>query len=342
MRNVRDIFAKLAIAALFLVGALLLINDRGGLTSSAIPAYAESIEHAISPVVSARIGAVNVKLGQTVKAGDVLVTLDDRALRLEQSRAQRELAQLEADLDAQTSISKTQVLDGVLRSSSALADEQAARAEALSLKVELERVQKLRAEQLVDAATENQVRRNYEAAAARVAVFERRRSELPDLYAKRAASAVDAQAEARVAPFREAIKAKQAALAELEYQIAQYELRAPVDGTVSLLVHPVGDVVMAGTEILRLVRGRPGHLVATVPEERARGLGPGLQLTVRASRGIMSEKFKGTVVEVGPSVEQLPLRSWLSPSWPRWGRRAVIQVEGGAKWQAGERLYVQF
>jgi hypothetical protein len=45
---------------------------------------------------------------------------------------------------------------------------------------------------------------------------------------------------------------------------------------------------------------------------------------------------------VGPSVEQLPLRSWLSPSWPRWGRRAVIAVDGDVTWQAGERLYVQF
>lgn len=342
MRNTRDILLKVGIAALFLAGALVLINDRGGIASAAVPAYAESIEHAIAPVVSARISSVKVQLGQQVKAGDVLVTLDDRALKLELERGQRELAQLVADLEAQTAISKTQVLDGVLRSSSALADEQVARSEAQSLKTELERVQRLRAEQLVDAQAELQIRRSYEAAIARVQVFERRRAQLPELYANHKQAAVDAQAEARVAPFREAIKAKQASLDELAFQVGQHELRAPVDGTVSLLVHPVGDVVMAGTEVLRLVRGRPGHLVATVPEERARGLGPGQQLTVRASRGVMSEKFKGTVVEVGPSVEQLPLRSWLSPSWPRWGRRAVIQVEGGARWQAGERLYVQF
>ena len=53
-------------------------------------------------------------------------------------------------------------------------------------------------------------------------------------------------------------------------------------------------------------------------------------------------QLKGTVVEVGPSVEQLPLRSWLSPQWPRWGRRAVIEVKDATVWQAGERLHVQF
>ena len=153
---------------------------------------------------------------------------------------------------------------------------------------------------------------------------------------------MQAQTDARVQPYREALKAKRASLAELEWQLAQYEVRAPVDGIVALLVHPMGDVVAAGAEVVRVVRGRPGHLVATVPEERARGLTPGLALTVRASRGLLSQKLVGRVVEVGPSVEQLPVRSWLSPQWPRWGRRAVIQVEGEVQWQGGERLYVQF
>lgn len=342
MRNPRDITMKLVIAALFFAGGLYLLQDRGGLSGTAIPAYAESIEHAVAPVVSGRILTVNVQLGQVVKAGDVLFTLDDRAIRLERERAKNELTQLEADLNAQLAINRTQVVDATLRSSSALADESAARAEAQSLKTELERVERLRAEKLVDAATETEVRRNYLAAAARVQVFERRRAQMPELYSNKGNTQLDAQTEARVAPFREALKAKAAAIAQLDFQVEQFEVRAPVDGTVSLLVHPVGDVIASGVEVLRLVRGRPGHLVATVPEERARGLAPGLTLTVRASRGLWSEKTKGTVVEVGPSVEQLPLRSWLSPQWPRWGRRAVIKVEGEAHWQAGERLYVQF
>lgn len=341
MRNPRDITTKLFIAALFFAAGLFLIQDRGGLSGAAIPAYAESVEHAVAPVVTGRILTVNVQLGQSVKAGDVLFTLDDRAIRLERERAKNELGQLEADLNAQLAINRTQVVDATLRSSSALADESAARSEAQSLKAELERVERLRAEKLVDAATETEVRRNYLAAAARVQVFERRRAQMPELYSNKGTQ-LDAQTEARVQPYREAIKAKQAALAQLDFQVEQYEVKAPVDGTVSLLVHPVGDVIASGVEVLRLVRGRPGHLVATVPEERARGLAPGLTLTVRASRGLWSEKLKGTVVEVGPSVEQLPLRSWLSPSWPRWGRRAVIKVEGDARWQAGERLYVQF
>jgi HlyD family secretion protein len=342
MRNPRDITTRLLIAGFFLAGGLYLVQERGGFSGASIPAYAESIEHAVSPVVSGRLLTVNVQLGQSVKAGDVLATLDDRAVRLERERVKSELAQLEADLASQLTIQKGQVVDTVLRSSNALADEQAARSEEKSLKAELERVERLRAEKLVDAATETEVRRNYLAAAARVQVFERRRTQLPELYSNKGTT-LDVQADARVAPFREAIKAKRAAIAQLDFTIEQYELRAPVDGTISLLVHPIGDVVAASTEVVRVVRGRPGHLVATVPEERTRGLEPGLQLTVRASRGLWSAKWKGTVVEVGPAVEQLPLRSWLSPSWPRWGRRAVIRVEGDSNtWLAGERLYVQF
>ncbi|MFT3712749.1 MAG: HlyD family efflux transporter periplasmic adaptor subunit [Archangium sp.] len=341
MRNPRDITFKLIFALGFFASAMFLIQDRGGLSGAAIPAYAESIEHAVAPVVTGRILTVNVLLGQEVKKGDVLFTLDDRAIRLERERMRSELSQLEADLNAQLAISRTQVVDATLRSSSALADESAARAEAQSLKTELERVERLRADKLVDAATETEVRRNYLAAAARVQVFERRRAQMPELYSNKSTQ-LDVQTDARVQPFREALKAKQAAIAQLDFEVEQYEIKAPVDGTVSLLVHPVGDVVASGVEVLRLVRGRRGHLVATVPEERAKNLTPGLKLTVRASRGLWSEKMSGTVIEVGPSVEQLPLRSWLSPQWPRWGRRAVIKVEGDSHWQAGERLYVQF
>ncbi|MER2564390.1 MAG: HlyD family efflux transporter periplasmic adaptor subunit [Myxococcaceae bacterium] len=338
----REYLSKLLIAAALLAAGAAMLYQQGGLTGSLIPAYAESIEYTVAPTLMARIDTVHVTLGQQVKTGDVLVSLDDRAVKLALDRTNAELAQAEAELQSQRAIHKTQVVEGVLRSSSALADESAARAEAESLKGELERVEKLRAEHLVDAAVETEVRRNYLAASARVKVFERRRTQLPELYASSGAAVVETQADLRVRPYLEAVKTKAASVAELMLLLDQHVIRAPVDGTVSVLTRPVGDVIASGTEVLRLVRGRPGHLVATVPEERARGLEPGLELTVRASRGLWSQKFKGTVVEVGPSVEQLPLRSWLSPQWPRWGRRAVIEVKDATAWRAGERLHVQF
>ena len=337
----REIALKLMLAVVLVGGSLALLQRRGGLTGDSVPAYGESVEHAVAPMVTARIASVEVRLGDTVHAGQVLARLDDRALQLERARLEAEVRQLEAELDAQLAIHRVAVVDGVLRSSSALADENAARSESDSLKTELERVERLRAEHLVDAATENEVRRSYLAAAARVRVYESRRAQLPELYASRSHQQLTEQAEVRVRPFKEAVKARRAALDALDFQLTQYELRAPVDGTVSLLVHPVGDVVSPGLEVLRVVRGRPGLIVATVPEERARGLTPGLQVEVRTSRGLSSERRSGTVVEVGPAVEQLPERSWLSPQWPRWGRRAVIQVEGGGEVRAGERLYVR-
>lgn len=338
----REVLPKLIIALVLLLVGGALLQEQGGLSAALVPAYAESIEHTVAPVLTGRVREVHVALGQTVKAGDVLVSLDDRAVRLAVERARAELAQSEAELTAQRAIHKGQVVEGVLRSSSALADESAARSEAESLKSELERVERLRSERLVDASMETEVRRGYLAAAARVKVFERRRTQLPELYASSARGMLDTQADLRVRPYLEAVKSRAAAVEELALTLEQHVLRAPVDGTVSALTRPLGDVVAPGTEVLRLVRGRPGHLVATVPEERAPGLAPGLQLTVRAGRGLWTQKLQGTVVEVGPSVEQLPLRSWLSPQWPRWGRRAVIAVEGSTTWQAGERLHVQF
>ncbi len=183
MRNARDVRLKLVFAALCIGVGLALLNVQGGLAGASIPAYVESVDHAVAPVVTGRIAEVRVKLGESVQAGQVLLTLEDRAVRLEHDRVLSELAQLEADLAAQESIQRGQLVEGVLRSSSALADESAARSEADSLKIELERVERLRAEKLVDAATETAIRRDYLAAAARVKVFERRRAQLPELYA---------------------------------------------------------------------------------------------------------------------------------------------------------------
>ena len=238
MKNGRDVRLKLVFAALCLSLGFWLLNAQGGLAGASVPAYVESIDHAVAPVVTGRIAEVRVKLGEAVKAGQVLVTLEDKAVRLEHERVESELAQLEADLAAQESIQKGQLVEGVLRSSSALADESAARSEADSLKLELERVERLRADKLVDAATETTVRREYLAAAARVKVFEKRRTQLPELYASNGPSVVQSQATARLQPYREALKAKRASLAELDWQLAQYEMRAPVDGVVGLLVHP--------------------------------------------------------------------------------------------------------
>lgn len=342
MNHTREVGSKLVLSAIFLAGWGALVQSRGGLAATAVPAFAESVEHAVASEITGRVIAVNVKLGDEVKAGQVLATLDDRALRLERDRANAELEQLSAELTAQDLISKDEVLWYTMRNSNVLADESAARSDAENLKTELARVERLRAEQLIDAATEATVRREYLAAAARVKVFEARRTKLPEIYGPHGRPQVAAETDARVRPYREAIKAKQAALAELDLRLAQHQLLAPVDGTVSLLTHPLGDVVPAGGEVLKLVRGRAGYVMATVPEERARGLHAGLTLTVRASRGLWSTALRGTVVELGPSVEQLPERSWLAPHYPRWGRRAIIQVESSPGWKAGERLYVHF
>jgi multidrug resistance efflux pump len=331
----------LVVGTLTASAGLYLLKERGGLTGSSVPAYAEAIEHSIAPVVSARIVNVPVHLGSVVKAGDVLVSLDDRAVRLELSHLQRQVAQMEAELGAQSAIAKGQVIDNLVRSTNALADEQAARAELGTLKAEFERTERLWQDKLIDAATFTNAQRNFGAAQAKVQVFERRRVTAPDLYAGKN-DRLDSMTDTRAAPFREAIKVKQAEMAQLEFSLEHYQLKAPVDGVVSLIVHHQGDVIGTGVEILKVVRSRHGYLTATVPEERAATLKPGLELTVRASRGLWSEKRIGKVVEVGPSVEQLPLRSWLSPQWPRWGRRATIAVEGENAWKAGERLYVQF
>ena len=71
MRNRRDILFKLLFSALFFGLGLFIIQDRGGLTGGSIPAYAESIEHAVAPVVTGRIPAHPGQLRWSIKLPSV-------------------------------------------------------------------------------------------------------------------------------------------------------------------------------------------------------------------------------------------------------------------------------
>jgi multidrug resistance efflux pump len=152
MKNARDVRLKLLFAALCLGVGFVLLNTQGGLAGSSIPAYVESIDHAVAPVVTGRIAEEKVKLGEVVKAGQVLLTLEDRAVRLEHERVLSELAQSEptrTGIDSEGPARRA-------RSSSALAGECGASRQPQS---RTRRVEKLR--EAGRRATETAVRREY-------------------------------------------------------------------------------------------------------------------------------------------------------------------------------------
>ena len=146
-----------------------------------------------------RVTALNVDVGEQVRAGQVLLTLDHRALDSDLAQARASLQQAEAAL--------------------VLAQANYRRAETLA------------AERLISA------------------------SQLDELRAARV------QAEAQVATAR---AGRDAAQLRRDYA----ELRAPADGIISRRLVQPGQVVAAGTELLRLIRDGRLEWRAELPEQQ--------------------------------------------------------------------------
>jgi multidrug resistance efflux pump len=147
--------------------------------------------------------------------------------------------------------------------------------------------------------------------------------------------------EVKVDPLRQAVLVQEAVLRELDNQIEELTLRAPVDGVISMLTRHPGDVVGAGLEVVSLVAARPGVVVVIVPEHQARRAVPGASVELHRD-ALGAPALGGRVIEIAPEVEESPIRVRPSPSIPAWGRRIAIKVASGEEILPGEAFRVSF
>ena len=91
-------------------GGLFWLLLHGGVRSSvSLRGYAEQIDHPLAPVLAGRVGAVNVRLGQQVKAGELVAAMETRELELARQAAQLELGRARAQLAAQEVLAQASV-----------------------------------------------------------------------------------------------------------------------------------------------------------------------------------------------------------------------------------------
>lgn len=199
--------------------------------------------------VTGRVTEVRVDIGDTFKAGELLARIDS-------SQAQRQIAEARAQV------------------TSAEARELRAAAELAQARVELERSQKLAAENLV-SQQELQARRSA------VAVAEAEQA---------AAKAQRGEALARVAL--------------LGQQAKETKLLAPFEGAVAERYLDVGSLVQPGSQVLRLVRSGPLRVQFRVPERDLAHIQQGLQFEV-GTQATGAQRFRGTVKRISAEVSRL-------------------------------------
>jgi HlyD family secretion protein len=305
--------------------------------------YAESITLAVAPMRTGRVAEVRVALGSSVKRGDELARLDTSDLQARRARldAEREVAR--AKLAAAGEIQDASVLRSELWQLRTVASARQDQAELVALDREIARLESLFKDQLVRASDIEPLRRKRETLAARVSTFNVAASAGRAGLGKQRVAGVDTHAEVvsqRLEPLREQLRVAEAALAELEVQVASSILRAPDDAIVANLDHRAGEVVAAGAPVVTLAAGRPGVVVAFVPEARSAIVRVGDAVTV-SGRLPLTGSRRGRIIEAAPDVAELPLRFRVSPSVAAGGRRVIVQTEGGS-WLPGEEIRVTF
>ncbi len=109
-----------------------------------------------------------------------------------------------------------------------------------------------------------------------------------------------AQADVNVA--RQALTTAQAIAQEREAQLAQTEIRAPTDGTVSKRMAKLGNVVSVGEQLFRMIRDNRVELQAEVPEMDLPRLVAGQTATILVNDGD-PQRFQGKIRLVGATVD---------------------------------------
>ena len=247
----------------------------------------------IAPRIAAFVTRILVDDNQHVQAGDTLVMLDDRDLKVTLQQAEADLHQAEAAVGSRGRAGQTQAEFQATRAEAASAQASVGAAEADYHKAaaDVERYRKLAAQKIVSAQQFDAA----EAAAAQAA------AKLEA--ARRQAAAAGSQVSASGAAVRSAdahLAAAQAAVENTKLQLSYAYITAPVAGTVARRNAEVGALVQVGQTLMSIVPDEDVWVTANLKETQLTHVrvGDRATFTVDAYPG---RKFEGRVESLSPA-----------------------------------------
>lgn len=351
---------------LAIVGAVAL-HHRGG-RSGSLPGYAESTAVALSHPEAGVAREVHVRLFDRVKAGQLLVSLDDHAHRIQLAAAEADVRRLEAEVgaaaaehasdNARAGAEFAERLRGfaIDRESahvawlSAMVGDAADRAALRGLEVELEIERRLH--EGGDSAFRelNRIETEVATVAARVqenvAALERMRLAFHEAdrrwatFSAGADPAVDV--EATLAPLRLAIEVRARDVQQLIRGIDAMVLRAPADGQVTMLAAEPGGSVLPGAPVAIISPEAVSEVVVYLPDSMIDVAKVGAKVRVHRQSGSGGDRrLSGEVRRVATAVVEAPPRFRTIPNRPVWGRGVIIALDEGQTLAPGEAVTVQ-
>ncbi|MCM2290788.1 HlyD family secretion protein [Allorhizobium sp. BGMRC 0089] len=250
-------------------------------------AYVSGDIAVISPKVSGYVATVNVKHNQRVKAGDVLVTLDqgDYQIALDQAKSQVTSARLTAKRI------EAQILGGEAALDQAKAQAQSAAATLRTAELTYKRTSDLQSQSFSSTASLDSATSALDTARANVAA------------ASAAIESANANIEvlkAQKAEAEAAIQTAQIAVRKAERDLGFTVLRAPYDGVIGNLGVQVGDLVSSASRLASLVPVNNLYIDANFKETQLARLVPGAKATISVD-AFDGHPIEGTVVSIAPA-----------------------------------------
>jgi membrane fusion protein (multidrug efflux system) len=241
----------------------------------------------IAPKVAGFITDIRVHDNQRVRAGELLVKLDDREYRAALARAEAAVAGQRARLENLEATRRLQ-LAVIAQARPGIA---AAAAEIVRTRDDQTRYRRLRASDAVSAQNVQQAETDYLKG---LAAGESARAML--LSAERQVVVIDTQRHQAEAALAGALAEQETAALNLGFT----ELRAPVDGTVGNRSARLGSFAVVGAQLISLVPDQGLWVDANFKESQLAGIRPGFPATIRADVA-PGRTFHGRVISLAPA-----------------------------------------
>jgi membrane fusion protein, multidrug efflux system len=247
----------------------------------------------IAPRIAAFVSRVLVDDNQHVNAGDTLVILDDRDIkvRLEQAEADLRAAEAAVGTRGRAGEAKAQFQATQSQAASVQAAVIAAEADYRKAAADLERYRRLAAQKIVPAQQLDAAQAAFEASAANLEA------------ARRQAAAAGSQVSASGAAVRSAgarLAAAQAAVDDARLQLSYARITAPTAGIIAKRNAETGALVQPGQSLMSIVPDKDVWVTANLKETQLANVrvGDPVEFTVDAYPG---RKFEGRVESLSPA-----------------------------------------
>ena len=142
-------------------------------------------------------------------------------------------------------------------------------------------------------------------------------------------------------PVRTAIEVQESRIRELELQVKSLEIRSPIDGTVVAIAHWPGQAVRAGESIATVATEQTQFIVSYIRQQQRIRPAVGVAVEIR-SRSNPSEPIEGIVDRIGPQLEAVPAHQLRDPRVAEWGLPVRIVLAGKQALRPGELVDLRF